>query len=64
MLRKLIVLTIAVVAVLAIASPASAARPAAKPDVQCLKTGLGVLQANGGVGYFAQNGRASCRERV
>ena len=55
MIRKLIVLAASVVAVLAIASPASAARPAT-PDVQCLQTGLGVLQANGGVAYFAQNG--------
>ena len=43
MLRKLVVLTIALVAVLAIASPASAARPATAPDVKCLQTGLGVL---------------------
>ena len=56
MLRKLIVLTIAVVAILAIASPASAARPATAPDVKCLQTGLGVLKANGGVAYFAKNG--------
>jgi hypothetical protein len=55
MIRKLIVLAACAVAVLAIASPASAARPAT-PDTQCLQTGLGVLQANGGVSYFARNG--------
>lgn len=55
MFRKLIVLAAALVAVLAIASPASAARPAT-PDVQCLQTGIGVLQANGGVAFFAKNG--------
>ena len=55
MLRKFVVLAAALVATLAIASPASAARPAT-PDVSCLQTGLGVLQANGGVAYFAKNG--------
>ena len=55
MLRKIVVLAAALVAVLVIASPASAARPAT-PDVQCLQTGLGVLQANGGVSFFAKNG--------
>jgi hypothetical protein len=56
MIRKLVVLAAGLVAVLALASPATAARPAAKPDVKCLQTGLGVLQANGGVAYFAKNG--------
>ena len=55
MIRKLAVLVVAVAALVVSAAPASAARPAT-PDTACLHAGLAVLQANGGVSYFAKNG--------
>lgn len=54
-MRKLIA-AVAVVATLAFAGTASAAKPEGAPDTDCLRAGIAVLQANGGVAYFAKNG--------
>ena len=57
MLRKVATLTAAVVlGALTLASGASAGKPAGAPDTACLQAGMAVLQENGGVSYFAQNG--------
>lgn len=53
-MRKLLVLT-AALATLAFAGTASA-KPAGAPDTDCLRAGIAVLQANGGVDDFARNG--------
>ena len=53
-MRKLLVLT-AAVASLAFAGTASA-KPAGAPDTDCLRAGIAVLQANGGVDDFARDG--------
>jgi hypothetical protein len=62
MVRKMLLPLVAAVA-LATAGTAAAGnstsgvkKSAAKPDVACLATGIGVLQANGGVAFFARNG--------
>jgi hypothetical protein len=44
----------ALLAATVIAAPASAS--AAPRDYECLQSGLSVLQANGGVQFFARNG--------
>ena len=56
MLRRLAAVTTAAIAALSLAGAASAAKPAGAPDTSCLRAGMAVLQANGGVDYFAQNG--------
>jgi hypothetical protein len=56
MIRKLVPITAAVVGALSLASGAGAAKPANTPDTACLHEGIAVLQANGGVDEFAQNG--------
>lgn len=56
MFRKLAPLTAAAAVALSLAGGATAARPATAPDTECLRAGLAVLQANGGVAYFARNG--------
>jgi hypothetical protein len=57
MLRKIAPLTAAVLlGALSLAGGASAAPPATAPDTDCLRAGMAVLQDNGGVAYFAQNG--------
>jgi hypothetical protein len=54
-MRKLrIGLVGALLAATVMAAPASAS--AAPRDYECLQSGLSVLQANGGVQYFARNG--------
>ena len=55
MFRKLLI-ALSAAAVLAVPGTAAAARPASAPDTDCLRAGIAVLQANGGVSYFAQNG--------
>jgi len=46
----------AALAVTALAGPVAAGAPESKPDVGCLAAGRAVLQANGGISYFARNG--------
>lgn len=55
MFRTLLVLAATAVASLALLAGPAAAKPST-PDYQCLQAGIGVLQANGGVAYFARNG--------
>jgi hypothetical protein len=56
-MRKLrIGLVGALLAATVIAAPASASAAPAPRDYECLQSGLSVLQANGGVQFFARNG--------
>jgi hypothetical protein len=57
MRRKLtLAVAAAALAVTAIAGPVAARAPVSNADTGCLAAGLSVLQANGGVAFFARNG--------
>ncbi|HSK17278.1 MAG TPA: hypothetical protein VK915_14065 [Gaiellaceae bacterium] len=57
-MRQLVTLVVVALAAVALtAGPAAAkGKPAGTPDTACLQAGISVLQANGGVAYFARNG--------
>ena len=57
MRRKLtLAVATAALAITAIAGPVAARAPESNADVGCLAAGKAVLQANGGISFFARNG--------